>query len=253
MNRFLKIKKNELALQPMVWTSAAVHLMAALLIASYQITGTIKEAPSYYVDILELPAAAPQSGLSAGRNGPPPLPETPPSPKEMTLPAPPDHRNTSPAPARPAPEAPPARQPEVADSKEFEEKMARLEREAEARHAAASLDALRKRVMARAGSPGGTGNEAGSDYASYVQSRLKDAFRSTIAYQSRNPEVSVRLTIGKNGRFVRVSLERSTGDRVFEDAVTRAIARAEGTIPPPPTGKDFESVFVFKPQGIGQL
>jgi colicin import membrane protein len=170
----------------------------------------------------------------------------------MTLPAtPPAKTKPSAAPTKVKPQK---TTPEAA--KEFEERLARLEREAEARHEAAALDALKKRVAgggkAPVGMPGATGKEAGSDYGSYIQSRLRDAFKTTIASQSKNPEVVVRLTIDRSGRISRSRLERSTGDKVFEDAVMRAIAKAEQNFPPPPRGEEFEQGFIFKPQGVGK-
>lgn len=100
--------------------------------------------------------------------------------------------------------------------------------------------------------PGGTGTEAGSDYPSYIQSRLTDAFRTTIAFQSKNPLVVVRITIGRNGRITQLRTEKSSGDKVFEDAVARAIAKAEQSFPPPPSREEFEYGFVFRPQGVGK-
>jgi colicin import membrane protein len=100
--------------------------------------------------------------------------------------------------------------------------------------------------------PAGSGKEAGSDYTAYIQSRLKDAFRETISYSSKNPEMVVRLFIDTNGKIARSRAERSTGDRAFEIAVLRAIDLASAKFTPPPNHKVFEGVFVFKPQGITQ-
>jgi colicin import membrane protein len=152
----------------------------------------------------------------------------------------------------------PAKTPKPAPetSREFEERIAQMEREAETRHASAALDALRKRVAVgdkgQAGMPGAAGTEAGSDYASYIQSRLRDAFKTTIAYASKVPEVTVRLTIGRNGRVIKSRIERSSGDPLFEDAVLKAIGKAEKSFPPPPGSGEFEHGFVFKPQGVGK-
>ena len=84
--------------------------------------------------------------------------------------------------------------------------MARLERQVESKHQSAAMEALRKRLdgagkVEQPGMPGGKGTEKGSDYGSYIRSRLTDAFRSTIAYQTKNPEVVVRLTIDRTGKL----------------------------------------------------
>ena len=99
--------------------------------------------------------------------------------------------------------------------------------------------------------PGATGTEAGSDYGSYIQSRLKDAFALTIASSSRNPMVVARLTIDRNGKVIGFRIERSSGDKVFEDSVARAVDRASANFPPPPGSKEFQQGFVFKPEGVG--
>ena len=156
--------------------------------------------------------------------------------------------------AKIVPAIPPKPSETTDSSREFEERMARLEQEAGERHQAAALEALKKKETGKtaAGMPGGAGTEAGSDYASYIQSRLTDAFKTTIAFQAKNPEVLMKLTVNRNGRIVRMRMERSSGDKIFEDAVSRAIAKAEKSFPPPPTHENFEAGFVFRPQGVGK-
>jgi colicin import membrane protein len=98
--------------------------------------------------------------------------------------------------------------------------------------------------------PGGTGTEAGSDYASYIQSRLRDAFKMTIAHQSRKPEVVVQMFISRYGKLSSYRILRSSGDKVFEDAVARAIRIAAENFPPPPNRKEFQQGFIFRPEGL---
>lgn len=235
----------------MVCWSAVIHLALFFLLVNFNFPARFKEAPVYYVDLLDLPVANPQAGTPGSTRGTPaPPPPAPSQPRQMTLP--------TKAAQKAAPRQVAATQPKQTDAaesaREYEERLARLEQEASARHATAAIDALRKKAGGKgtAGMPGAAGTEAGSDYPSYIQSRLRDAFTSTIAFQHKNPEVAVRITISRTGRVSRVRLERSTGDKVFEDAVTRAIAKAEQTFPPPPRGEEFESGFVFRPQGVGK-
>jgi len=94
--------------------------------------------------------------------------------------------------------------------------------------------------------------EAGSDYAGYIRSRLTDAFRTTISFQTKNPEVMVRLTINRTGKVAGIKLERSSNDRIFEDAVINAIVKAEQTFVPPPGGGRFEYSFRFAPEGVSK-
>jgi len=232
--------------------SFVMHL-ALFFIISYSgliLAPSLREAPVYYVDVVNLPVAHPRLGnpaVAGSQTGAVPQPPAP--PQAMQLPAKPTPTGTPAAktPAKAAPEE---------TSREFEERLKQLERNAEARHQAAALEALKNRAAGTgkgpAGMPTGTGTEAGSDYASYLHSRLQDAFRSTIAYQSKNPQVVVRLTIARNGRLLRYRIERSSGDRIFEASVIETITRAEKTFPPPPGGKEFEQGFLFKPQGIGK-
>jgi colicin import membrane protein len=147
-----------------------------------------------------------------------------------------------------------ASNPGTESASEFAERMAKLERAAEARQQEAALARLQEKVRnqgsGRAGMPGGTGKEAGSDYLAYIQSRLKDAFQMTITHTSQKPEMTVRLFIDSDGKLARKKAERSSGDRAFEISVFRAIDAASEKFPPPPGRKVFEGVFVFRREGI---
>jgi len=136
----------------------------------------------------------------------------------------------------------------------FQESLAKLQGKVDAQRQAAAFETLRKKVAARGkvGMPRSTGNEAGSDYTAYLHSRLKDAFSETISYQSKNPFIMVRLTIDGDGHILRTRIEKSSGDKVFELSVIRAITLAEQSIVPPPGRAVFEGAFVFKPQGVLQ-
>jgi len=205
-------------------------------------------APVYYVDILNLPVANPRSGSpgASGKDSAPPAPAPLQERQEMRLPP-----EKLPAPIK---KTDPGKKPPAETEKEFRERLARLENKVEGQHATAAIEALRRKAAAgsgRAGMPGATGTEAGSDYGSYIQSRLKDAFALTIASSSRNPMVVARLTIDRNGKVIGFRIERSSGDKVFEDSVARAVDRASANFPPPPGSKEFQQGFVFKPEGVG--
>lgn len=239
------------------WGSLPISLLFHILV--YGVLAWLHFLPSlqvpegdvYYVDVVNLPVASPQAGSPSAGNGSPPLPSAASAP-EMALPSPKAART----PAVPKSKAvPPQEKGETA--REFEERLARLEKSSDARHAAAALEALQKRAQGQGagsrgavGVPKGTGNEAGSDYASYIRSRLADSFRTTIAYQSKRPETAVRLFIDRNGKLARIIIERSSKDRLFDDAVVRAIEKAKTTFPPTPNGKSFEKLFVFNPEEV---
>ncbi len=204
---------------------------------------------TYYVDVVNLPVANPALGKpdeTAAVVPPTPTPQPAPvkpaqAPGTMRYPGSPQKGKQT------------AQQLQAAESAAYEEHIARLEGKAEAQHQAAAIEKLRRKLAAKKDKPGipkGNGSEAGSDYTAYLYSRLKDAFDVTISFQSKNPYVLVRLTIDGDGRVIRTRLENSSGDRVFELSVTRAIVLAERTIAPPPNRAVYEGAFVFRPSGV---
>lgn len=132
--------------------------------------------------------------------------------------------------------------------------MAKIASAADAKRQAQRLEELRTKVAAsgRSGMPRGTGSEAGSDYTAYVHSRLKDAFKETISYQSKAPFVAIRLSIDGDGKIIRSRMEKSSNDKVFELSVRRAVTLAEKSLVPPPGRVMYEGVFLFRPQGVVQ-
>jgi len=226
--------------------SVAFHAAAFAFLVWWQqmIPGQGPVQTTYYVDIVNLPVADPRDGSPTQTGNEEKTAPPPPAPPVMTSPA---------APTKPVSGKRPSSAP-VAESAAFQERMAKLEGKVDAQRQAAAFETLRKKVAARGrvGMPRGTGTEAGSDYTAYLHSRLKDAFRETISFQSKNPFVMVRLTIDGDGRIIRTRFEKSSGDKVFELSVTRAITLAEQTIVPPPGRTVFEGAFVFKPQGVSQ-
>jgi colicin import membrane protein len=232
----------------MLLSSLALHLTCYVLLVKFHFYSLpLTEGPVYYVDVVNLPVANPRAGTPSTSGSAPPLPAQ----EEMAVPAPSPQKAVAklktPAGKKPAASAETARQ--------FEERLAKIEQEVAAKHTMAALEALKKKVAGsgkggQTGIPGGKGLEAGSDYAGYIRSRLTDAFRTTIAFQTKNPEVMVRLTIDRNGKVAGLKLERSSNDRIFEDAVINAIVKAEQTFVPPPAGGKFEYRFKFAPEGV---
>lgn len=253
------VKRNEKGLFPVLSVSLILHLTVYGLFAWLQIfpSAKITDAPVYYVDMVNLPVESPQQGLpspeSDNKEAAPPQPVKPPA-AEMKLPSKNEVKSTSPERGTKPAVIPKTSHEE--NSREFEERMAKLEKASDARHEAAAMEAIRKRTSARGkttvGIPGGTGTEAGSDYAAFIRSRLVDAFKTTIAYQEKSPRVVMVLTIDRNGRVMKRRIENSTGDRIFEDAVNRAVIKAERNFTPPPGGGTFEYGFIFTAQGVGK-
>lgn len=268
----------------MLVCSLLMHLALLLALTTFQLLPSSREPEqtTYYVDMVSLPVASPQAGTPAPvSSAPKPRQEAPPvappsEPAAMTLPAQP-HPKAQKAPAKVAHKAPAvpepsasaksrsrakaqepsppqkqARQPGPSDeSREIDDRMAKLERQVEDRRLSETLDRLKKRGNGRQGSPGGKGSQAGSDYSAYIYARIKDAFDETFAAQTRAPQVKVRITIGTDGRMTQYRVEQYSGDKMFDDAVDRAVHIAERSFRKPPSGVPFEQGFVFRPQGVG--
>jgi len=242
-------KRIEPRLRSLLAVSLSVHLVLYYLLAVFHFSFPLqREEQLYYVDITSIPVANPRHGTPAPTTAAHRQAAAEP---EMKQPAPPAPKSSPKKAAEPGK----ATKKPAETAREFEERMEKISRKVEAQHAESAVEALRKKMAAGnkepQGMPTGTGTETGSSYAAYIQSRLADAFRETIAYQSSNPETAVRLTIDGNGRLIGQKIERSSKDQVFENAVRRAIALAEANFPPPPDGKRFEIGFVFRPQGVG--
>lgn len=232
--------------------SAVIHLAVFLLLAGWGLLFSPQMAvqETYYVDVVNLPAADPRSGLSAQE---PDEAESAPSPAQ----APP---MTEPPPSRSAQKVgtksvkPAAPQDSAETASAFAERMAKLERTSEARREAAVLEKLRSKVKgggsARTGMPGADGTGAGSRYGDFIKSRLEDALKVTSYSTTKNPEVAVRLTISADGRLLRMKIEQSSGDAAFELAVRRAIDLASEKFTAPPNHAVYENGFLFKPKGI---
>ena len=233
--------------------STVIHLAVFLLLVwwgkLFPANMVIQE--TYYVDVVNLPVADPRAGNPVQKGNEAeissPLPAVP--AKVMSLPEKAKQGATS-----AKPDTKTAKRPDANADAALDEQIDKIARSAEARREEAVIDRLRSKLKntgsGRSGMPSAGGTEQGSDYTAYIQSRLKDTFRNTISYSSKNPEMIVRLFIDSGGKLSRRVTERSSGDRAFELAVMRAIDMASEKFPPPPDKKLFEGVFVFKPQGI---
>jgi colicin import membrane protein len=236
--------------------STVVHLTVFLLLLwwgkLFPINMNLQE--TYYVDVVNLPVSAPQAGSPTQKDNNAQQAAASPKTPDSTMALP--RSDTKPKNAKQLKTSDKVKNSASESSDEFAERMSRLERVAEARQEESVLARLREKVSSqgsgRTGMPGGSGNEAGSDYLAYIQSRLRDAFRETISYTSKNPEMTVRLFIDTGGKLSRRKAERSSGDRAFEISVLRAIDKASEKFTPPPDRKSFEGVFVFKREGITQ-
>lgn len=232
--------------------SAVIHLAVFLLLAwlAYLPPRQLAIQETYYVDVVNLPVVSPRSGNFAQKPDETEAVNPPVVPPVMTVPLSPKAASKSMAkPVKPA-----APQVSAETESSFAERIAKLERSSEARREEAVLEKLRSNVKTggshKVGAPGASGAEAGSRYADFIKSRLEDALEITSSYNTKQPEVSVRLTIAPDGRLLGVKVESSSGDATFELAVRRAIDLASRKFTAPPGRTVFDSGFVFRPKGI---
>jgi len=233
--------------------SLVCHLVIFIVIAKWQFFPEYHpdETPVTYVDMVTLPVEAPQSGTPAPEAETavpaPPQPVAPPAPAPVM---------SQPAKPTPAPKAPAAAQGKAekpapaAEARAFNERLAKLERLAEDKRQAEVLERLRKKGK-RTGMPGAKGSEAGSDYPSYLQSRLKDALKEVMVSQTKSPQVIATITVAPDGRISEFRVDKGSGDPLFDDAVHRAVTLAGKSLVPPPGGSQFKRMFRFRPEGVG--
>lgn len=248
----------ESGIGPMVAWSLMFHVVVFGIIYKFNHFESFHppEKQAYYVDIVNLPVANPRSGSPAAPEktaSAATSPQKEEQKQEMKLPTP-ARKKPEPSPTKPALKKTPKEIRPAESDEDFQKRLARIEQKADSRHENTAIDAIKKRLSTggRAGMPGARGNQAGSDYASYIQSRLSDAFQETIHHQSSNPEVAIKLRISKYGKVIGYSVVHSTMDKTFEASVSRAISIAGENFPPPPDGKSFEQGYVFRPKGVGK-
>jgi colicin import membrane protein len=226
--------------------SAVIHLAVFLLFVWWGQLFSPRMAiqETYYVDVVNLPTADLRSGRSSQA---PDEAESAPDPAQVSPPMVAPKAGTKSV-------KPVAPQVSAEAESSFADRMAKLERNIEARREEAVLEKLRKKVKAggsvKTGAPGADGTETGSRYGDFIKSRLEDALKVTSYSTTKNPEVAVRLAISAEGRLLRMKIERSSGDAAFELAVRRAIDLASEKFTAPPNHAVFENGFLFKPKGI---
>lgn len=238
--------------------SFVCHLVAFLIITMWQSSAEFHpdETPVTYVDMVTLPVASPQSGTPAPAAVEEVLPAAPaPPPAAPQAQAPAMTQPVKPSPKGPAQAQGKVEQPNpAAEAHAFNERMAKIEQAAQERRQAEVLERLRKKgtqTGKRTGMPGGKGDEAGSDYPSYLQSRLKDALSEVMVSQTKSPQVIATITVAPDGRIAAYHVEKGSGDPLFDDAVHRAVTLAGKTLVPPPGGAQFKRMFRFRPEGVG--
>jgi TonB family protein len=85
------------------------------------------------------------------------------------------------------------------------------------------------------------------NYETSISTRLVDALKKTSKFNTRKPEVYVRIFIAADGVLSWQKIERSSGDRMFELAVLQAVEMVNKNPIPTPNGKAMVRYYLFKP------
>lgn len=210
--------------------------------------------------------------LPVGKPAPPPAPEPPKLEPEPPKPEPPKLDPPKPVPpkAEPKPE-PPRPDPAIAEKKERErkekERKERLEREkqeklekqredeARRRREAEQVEKKRKaeedkarQAKARAEAQAKAAAEQAAREAASARDREIGGYRDRIRDKIRGranvpdtvtgkPVVAVRITLLPGGEVLDIRVEKSSGNRIYDEAILRAI-RSASPLPVPPASSE---------------
>ncbi len=248
-----RVPLNEQSPGWMFSASLSLHILLFFLLMNAPLfRSTLHEATPYYVDLVTLPAPDPSPDAAASAPTSRKELTAPPSPKPAQKPAVVIPDKIVAKPSQPQADAALSEKTARQEARDFAERLAKLEHSSESRHKSAAIESLKKKVTPSLNSvnSSGSGSISGSDYASYIQSRLKDSFATTIVYRTRNPESSVHIYIDRQGKLIRSAMITPSKDKLFNDSIMRAIEKAKSDFPPPPNGKDFDKLYLFSPQEV---
>lgn len=210
--------------------SSALHLAVLGLILAVSNGGLFAGQKALLVDFSSIVIGPPQEGGDMQGDGAPPPKEA--APEDTAPQAPPPELKPKPAPAPPAkPKAPPKPRPAAPDPAPVKE----ASQDAGSGGSPGSPDA-------RGSGPGsGTGKEQGQ-----AQSYVNANYNYILLHISRNFEypsqarrmglngtATFSFTIQKDGNIHNLLLDKSSGHRILDEAVEKAIMRA-APFPPPP-------------------
>lgn len=217
--------------------------------------------------------------VKAARSADPaPAPERPPPKPEPPKPEPPKPEPPKPAPPKPEPAKaePPRPDPAIAEKREREkkeqEKRDRLERERkeklekqkaeetrqkaeEAKKKREADEADRKRkaeeekiraAKAKADADAKAAAQAVADRQQAEMGKFMNDIRAKIRGRANvpdtvtgRPEIQVRITILPGGEVLDIRIEKPSGNRIYDDAIVRAIKSASPLPVPPPNSELF--------------
>jgi len=238
-NRYIRRGRQiqEPKLGRMLLVSLGLHLLLFIIFSGgFVLTGERNQRPVYYVDLTRIPVADPQAGRPDAR----PKPVT----KEIKKPAP--VKTEKPAekkPAQPVQKPVSKLRPEVAkrvdpavSEAELEKKLAAMKRENE-------REALKEKLATLAagdsrdedalvgdaplGMPDGQGGEAGVEQLVWLEAFIKSQWSlSRYTLVRTDVEATAWVIYNKEGRLVDFSLQKASGEKVFDESIRSAILKS---------------------------
>lgn len=137
-------------------------------------------------------------------------------------------------------------------AQELSESLAKISQSVDEHAFKNALDGLKQKSLLNTTPSGmvqrGDGESKGSIYDSTIRALLRRAFVETISYKVGRPTTSVRIFIDRDGKLIQLQLEKSSGDKLFDDSVQRAVNQAKAKFPATPDGCSYERLFVFTPE-----
>lgn len=255
--------------------SLILHVVVMLIFSgTFSRHSSPPKRPVYYVDLTKLPVANPRAGRPDGQSGAPKAPAaTKKVAKTVKKAAPPAKKTAKRSAAKTAKKAPVAKKStktktaakhaatsDKASASEVDyqaamsavEKIRRKQEMAALKNKLAALASADSRTGATTGGassaplgmPGGTGDQAGVSQELWLQERLKKNW-SLSKYQviRRDLEARVRITYNAEGHLTGKQFLKPSGDKTFDDSITRAILKSRQLEFKP--GRKLEVVVIF--------
>ena len=221
----------------MIGSSLAVHIIVALLLFHNPTTATHHRPPTVYVDLVMAPVANPQRGSAgvAKTTATPVAPQkAPPQPLKVA-------KNAVVLKGKISKSA-------VEKDDDISADIAKIRKKIESDEIAADIAAMRKKTLptphevAVAGSPTGSGDEAGSALGEWLQKTVKEKW-NWPGRKRKDLSAEVEVEFDKTGKLSGYRLIRPSSDPRFDDSLKRALFSLEPL--PKSLRKPFKETILF--------
>lgn len=249
----------------MLLLSFALHVVVFLIFGGF-IVPRIHESkkPVYYVDLINPPVAKPRAGrpdtpaVKKKKSAPKavqPVAKKPPAKKVVPV------KKVAPV-AKKVVETVPVVQPITTTPKKVEPTLTPIETPTDSNPLDAIEQMRRKQRIAElkaklsrlatepstapVGVVGGTGDQAGVDFDSWIKSYLSQAWALPAHYRQRGFIATILLRFNRDGQLIYTEMLRSSGDSFFDASVNRAVQQLQ-RLPSEPQ-KQLELSVTFDPR-----